>query len=61
MRGSLLFPIGFDGGKVRSGLVLEKKYSGGKRVVLQGILQGVLRFPVFFDGKNVVSLWWNAW
>jgi hypothetical protein len=36
MRGSLFFPIGFDGGKVRSGLAFGEKYSGGKRGVLQG-------------------------
>jgi hypothetical protein len=37
---------------------LEKKYSGGKK---GGFAGGFAIFAVFFDGKNVVSLWWNAW
>jgi hypothetical protein len=52
------FPIGFDGGKLRSGLVFGGKYFGGET---GGFCRGFCDFMVFCDGKSVVSLWWNAW
>src|SRR5436309_541655 len=45
-------------GKVRSGVVLSKNILGGEE---GGFCRGFCDFQVFCGGKNVVSLWWNAW